>query len=221
MKKIKETFNVKITTFASKAGWEVLRIYGLLSEVQKISPGGYYEEFFVSEKNWSFPVSGRLQLGRYQVLMISPCSGNTVAKIVHGIADTLVTNVFAQAQKGNIPIYVLPTEQHPGETELPYTVNRDRCRGCIPCPPMEVCKYGAVELKDGKARINLEKCWGCGLCLPVCPFGAVVFGEKVGVKPREVDVENIKKLRRMKGVTVLNQPKELEKILEDIFKGSC
>ncbi|MCP8321658.1 MAG: archaeoflavoprotein AfpA, partial [archaeon] len=38
----------------------------------------------------------------------------TVAKIVNGIADTLVTNAVAQAQKGNVPVYILPSDR---ETE--------------------------------------------------------------------------------------------------------
>ena len=215
MKKVKESFNVKITTFASKAGEEVLRIYGLLPEVRKISPGKYYEEFFSSNLNYSFPISGRLQLGKYQLLVIAPCSANTTAKIVYGIADTLITNIFAQAQKGNLPVYILPTDWLPGETELPYMVDRDNCKGCNPCLPMKNCPYNALEFVEEKARINLEKCWGCGLCLPLCPYNAISFRKKVKVKPRTVDVENVKKLSRFENVKVLSSPKELE---ENVFR---
>ena len=218
MKKVKESFNVKITTFASKAGEEVLRIYGLLPEVRKISPGKYYEEFFSSNLNYSFPISGRLQLGKYQLLVIAPCSANTTAKIVHGVADTLITNVFAQAQKGKTPIYVLPTDWLPSETELPPMVNRDVCRGCKPCPPMEKCSYGAFEFVEGKARINLEKCWGCGECVPLCSYNAINFRVKVKVKPRKIDLENVKKLREIENVKVATTPRELENLVFNFLR---
>ena len=219
MKKIKKLFNVKITTFTSKAGEEVLRIYGFLPKIKEVSPGNYYEEFFCSGSAWSFPVSGRLQLGKYNLLVIAPCSANTTAKIVHGIADTMVTNVFAQAQKGKIPTYILPTDWLPSETELPPMVNRDVCRGCKPCPPMEKCPYGAFEFVEGKARINLEKCWGCGLCVSLCPYKAVSFRERVKVTPRKIDVENVEKLCGFENVKVLRSPKELENLLFKFLEG--
>ena len=217
MKKVKKNFSVKITTFASKAGWEVLRMYGLLPEIKKISSGKYYEEFFVSEDG-SFPVSGRLQLGKYSLLVVSPCSANTTAKIVYGIADTLITNVFAQAQKGNVPIYILPTDQYPCETELPYVVDREKCVGCKPCPPMEKCRYKAFEFVGGKARINLEKCWGCGECVPLCSYNAINFRVKVKVKPRKIDLENVKKLREIENVKVALTPWELENLVFNFLR---
>jgi len=45
-------------------------------------------------------IAGPLQVGRYHSLLIAPATANTVAKIVHGIADTLLTNAVAQTQKG-------------------------------------------------------------------------------------------------------------------------
>ena len=50
-----------------------------------------------------------------------PATANTVAKIVVGIADTLVTNAVAQANKADIPIYIFPVDQKPGSltTVLP------------------------------------------------------------------------------------------------------
>jgi len=41
---------------------------------------------------------------------VCPATGNTVAKIVNRIADTLITNSVAQAAKANIPIYVMPVD---------------------------------------------------------------------------------------------------------------
>ena len=46
----------------------------------------------------------------------------------------------------------------------------DRCRNCKVC-----LKLGcpAVAVKDGKPAIDATQCNGCGLCLNVCPFGAI------------------------------------------------
>lgn len=90
----------EVTILLSGAAEEVLRMYGLFERVRKLS-GGYYRELVLeSDEGYSFPITGRLSMGRYDLLVVSPVTSNTVAKIVHGIADTLVTNAVAQAGKG-------------------------------------------------------------------------------------------------------------------------
>jgi flavoprotein len=49
----------------------------------------------------------------YSVLVVAPATSNSVAKFVHGISDTLVTNIFAQAGKSRVPIIVYPTDFEP------------------------------------------------------------------------------------------------------------
>ena len=46
----------------------------------------------------------------------------------------------------------------------------DRCKKCKRC-----MKLGcpAISWKDGAARIDPDQCNGCGLCMNVCPFGAI------------------------------------------------
>ncbi|MFQ6126445.1 MAG: flavoprotein [Candidatus Heimdallarchaeota archaeon] len=64
---------------------------------------------------WTHPfISGPLQKGAYNFLLVVPATANTVAKIVVGIVDTLVTNSVSQAHKGAIPIYIFPVDQEPG-----------------------------------------------------------------------------------------------------------
>jgi flavoprotein len=38
-------------------------------------------------------------------------SANSTAKIVYGIADTLITNCVAQAIKGGVTVYIFPSDQ--------------------------------------------------------------------------------------------------------------
>ncbi|MEG0014761.1 MAG: monomeric [FeFe] hydrogenase [Niameybacter sp.] len=54
-----------------------------------------------------------------------------------------------------------------------YTIT-DSCRGCFAQRCMQVCKRGAIEKVDGKARIDYSKCVSCGKCQEVCPFNAIV-----------------------------------------------
>ena len=48
--------------------------------------------------------------GRYGALVIAPATANTVAKCALGIADSLASNFFAQAEKSGVPVFVLPTD---------------------------------------------------------------------------------------------------------------
>jgi dihydromethanopterin reductase (acceptor) len=220
---LKETFDVMdqmikdnkvtVTTYLSSAGEQVVKMYGLWSKLEQISPGGYLQEVITEKKeNPAFSHAGRLALDLYDVLVVSPASGNTVAKIVCGIADTLATNAVAQAQKGEVPVYVVPTDQKEGfvETKLPYRVDRKECRLCNPCPVIEVCSYSAFKKLEGFPRVDSLLCQGCGLCVAACPFGAVKFGEKKRLLIRSVDLQNVKKLRLMNNVTVLEHPQQIE-----------
>ena len=45
------------------------------------------------------------------MFLVCPVSANTVAKIVYGIADTLITNCVAQAIKGGMQVYIFPSDQ--------------------------------------------------------------------------------------------------------------
>ena len=64
------------------------------------------------EKGPNLPfVVGKMQTGYYDFIVISPVTGNTVAKIVYGIADSLISNGVAQALKGGQKVYLFPTDQ--------------------------------------------------------------------------------------------------------------
>ena len=45
------------------------------------------------------------------------------------------------------------------------------CEGCGRCS--ERCRQGAIEIIEGKARVNHEKCALCGYCGSVCPVFAI------------------------------------------------
>lgn len=51
-------------------------------------------------------------------------------------------------------------------------ISESLCIGCARCVP--ICPGGAIAVKDGKARIDHDLCFECGLCqrIGVCPAGA-------------------------------------------------
>ncbi len=49
----------------------------------------------------------------------------------------------------------------------PQFKNVDCCTGCGVCK--SVCRFDAIEIVDGKAHFDYEKCQGCADCIPACP----------------------------------------------------
>jgi dihydromethanopterin reductase (acceptor) len=96
-----------VDVFLSRAAEEVLGIYKLETRLNSSRVRMY------RETKASSPMVGRLFGGAYRFLVIAPATSNSVAKFVHGISDTLVTNLFAQAGKSHVPIIVYPTDIAP------------------------------------------------------------------------------------------------------------
>ncbi|MBU7013463.1 MAG: archaeoflavoprotein AfpA [Theionarchaea archaeon] len=116
MKDIRETCDVRIDVFLSREGELVLNYYKYMQEVRRS-----FENVHM-EKGPNIPfLSGKLQMGKYRLFMICPATANTVAKLAHGIADSLITNSAAQAMKVSCPVYIYPVDQTLGDivTTLP------------------------------------------------------------------------------------------------------
>ncbi len=202
-----------ITIFISNAGEEVIRIYGLENRLRDISDGSYMNEIFrESEEGASSPITGRFSLNRYDAVVVSPTTSNTVAKVANGIADTLVTNVISQAGKSRVPVLVVPVDTEKSvKTTLPYRIERELCNNCEVCEIELICESGAIKNR----RIDLNRCIGCGKCL-VCPNNAVRVNETVELYIRKVDAENLKKLRTMEDIYILESPSIIKTALNNV-----
>ena len=198
-----------VTVLLSAAGEEVLKMYGLYERIETIT-GGYYNEL-IQEKDqkFSYPITGRFSLGKYDLLIVSPATSNTIGKIVGGIADTLITNAVAQSGKGGIKTCIIPVDLKSGdvETVLPSKLELNLCQKCEPCEAAASCPGDAIT---PGVEINLLKCEGCGTCATACPFSAISAGKIITIHMREIDIENTKKLYEFEGVEVLGHPSELK-----------
>lgn len=102
---IRDLDNVDI--FYSRAGEEVVRMYG--HDPKAIAKNGRVYR----DRAASSPPVGLFYRGDYHTLVVAPATSNTVAKMVLGLSDSLVTNVYAQAGKCRIPSIVLACDTEP------------------------------------------------------------------------------------------------------------
>ena len=202
----------EVTVFLSGAAEEVLKMYGLYERIEKITGGKYRELATDSNQKFSYPITGRLSLGKYDLLIVSTATANTVSKIVYGIADTLVTNAVAQSGKGAVPVYMVPVDIHPGpiDTVLPSKMEKDKCQNCDECVAALACLEGAIIPRD---EIDLTKCVGCGQCRNTCPYDAISEGKIITIYMRDIDIENTRKLSQIDDIQIFESPLDiLEKI---------
>lgn len=101
-----------VDLFYSRAGEEVIRMYGHDPKALNATARVY------RDRAASAPPVGLFYRGDYHTLVVAPATSNTVAKMVLGISDTLVTNVYAQAGKCRIPSIVLACDAEP-EVDTP------------------------------------------------------------------------------------------------------
>lgn len=101
-----------VAVFMSRAGEEVLKAYGLLRELKK-------SREVVPEKDYSAAKAGKISLGAYDAVVVSPATANTVAKVANGIADNLITTAVSLALKSGTKVYMIPTDWVAGKAEIP------------------------------------------------------------------------------------------------------
>ncbi|MDD6776527.1 dihydromethanopterin reductase (acceptor) [Methanobrevibacter gottschalkii] len=198
----------EVTIFLSGAAEEVLKMYGLYERVERLTGGKYRELATDSNQKFSYPITGRLSLGKYDLLIVSPATANTVSKIVYGIADTLVTNAVAQSGKGAVPVYMVPVDIHPGpiDTVLPSKMEASKCQSCDDCVASLACEQGAIIPHE---EIDLTKCIGCGLCRNTCPYDAISEGKIITIYMRDIDIENTRKLASIDNIQIFEDPNEI------------
>lgn len=92
----------EMDVYLSRASEEVLVKYGLYHRLNVMK--------VYRDRTASSHLVGKFYGQEYDALVVAPATANTVAKCVTGIADNLVTNIFAHAGKNRISTVVLPCD---------------------------------------------------------------------------------------------------------------
>ena len=113
MEEIKKEYEdrVDVEVFISKFGDQVVKYYGISSDIET-----NFDDVWV-EINANSPfLAGNIQLGKYDFMLIAPATSNTVAKIALRMGDTLISNAAIMGQKADVPMYILPSDYEEGVT---------------------------------------------------------------------------------------------------------
>ena len=207
--------DLEIAVVLSRAGKEVSRIYGVLSKLQQVASRTRYGGFYTDDGPAAWlPILGRVSLRRYDSVIVAPATSNTVAKIVHGIADTLITALVSQALKSGTPIVVLPSDYaEESVTQLPCRVDVNNCTKCYECLKVGFCPYRAIILSGEYPAVDYSRCWGCSECVLKCPSGTIKCWEEVIIRSSKIDLENVFKLKTIKGIHVVCNVAEVAELL--------
>jgi archaeoflavoprotein AfpA len=155
MKDLKENGNFKITAVLSKAAVKVIKAYRLWDVLPTIA------DKIMVEKDSNTPfIVGALQTRKFKALLVAPATGNSVAKIAHGIADTLITNAVSMTTRTKTQVFILPVEKEGNEVN--------------------------TTLPDGS---------------------------KLELFTRDLDAQNTAKLQTIKGISVLESPEDIKKLI--------
>ncbi|NPA23743.1 MAG: flavoprotein [Crenarchaeota archaeon] len=200
---------VPTVVYISRAGKDVLRMYNLLDRVESLRSRGT-ELIYEDEESPSFPRTGKVYID-VRLVIVSPTTLNTLAKIASGICDSLVSNLVAHALKARVPVMlVVPDLDCPLESEVPIMIYRAICRECDErCVASDACPRGAIYMgPDGLPHIDMSRCDRCGACVEKCPHGAIKISGKVMVYPHPLLASLVERVRSM-GIVVFSNPSSL------------
>ncbi len=110
-----------------------------------------------------------------QVNLISLCKAVGVEHVV--VADPFDLKNFEKVVKEEVqreePSVIIAQRPCALLKKVKYTGHctiNDNCKNCKMCMKLGCA---AISVVDGKVKIDANQCNGCGLCLNICPFGAI------------------------------------------------
>ena len=65
-------------------------------------------------------------------------------------------------------------------------IDKDLCDRAPGCPARRVCPRGAIVPGSEGYTVQTERCTGCGVCVRVCPTGAVRMESAIVTAGKEI-----------------------------------
>jgi len=130
---------------------------------------------------------------KIKCIVASPLTANSVAKLTHGIADTLIVNILSAAKKANQLIGIYPTDRG-FDTIVSYLPVRQKKLLPKSIINVKVCTFSALKITSSPyIEYSPEICVGCRSCVKKYPEYFTV-NEEIEVQIRKVDQANSQKL---------------------------
>jgi len=99
----------------------------------------------VTELTWKLEHIQLADYGRSDLILIYPCTGNTMSKIANGIDDTPVTSVASVALGSKIPIMIAPAMHEAMYENAILQNNMDKLKGLV--------EFIEPNIAEGKAKV--------------------------------------------------------------------
>ncbi len=116
-----------------------------------------------------------------EIVVISGKGGTGKTTITAGLADIIPEKIIVDADVDAADLYILmkPVKKRghhfPGKAAA--AIDSERCISCRRC--LELCRFHAITVKDGKYSVDEMSCDGCTLCRLVCPVKAVTMKKRI------------------------------------------
>ncbi|UCE13297.1 MAG: hypothetical protein JSV04_14060 [Candidatus Heimdallarchaeota archaeon] len=171
--------------------------------------------YSIISKDPTFSISEVLAKSQVSCILACPLTANTAAKLVLGIADSIISNLLSSGLKSQKTVAILPTDAFFQQIETALPIRQIQLASSAQINT-EICKFNALkENPINQIQFIPQFCVGCQLCVKKYP-AVFSYGDMIKIKIREVDYQNIQKLKSE--LTVFQSPSEVFPFVQQFYR---
>jgi MinD superfamily P-loop ATPase len=111
----------------------------------------------------------------FQLAVLSGKGGTGKSSLSLAMAELLKPVVLADCDVDAADLFIVAQpknlKEESFESGTKAIIDPNACIGCGKC--QELCRFDAVDFRNGSYSINTNRCEGCGLCKLACPANAI------------------------------------------------